>query len=91
MLLQEPQRSGLKPSQQDFEFLLQLGCSPGLGRHVTSVHLRGRDGETQDVSERTTALQDLTQQAFPHLTSSFFSKLSILSFFDARFALVYLF
>lgn len=41
VLLQEPKRSGLKPSQQDFELLLQFSCFAGLCCHVTTVHLEG--------------------------------------------------
>jgi len=42
VLLQEPQGSGLEPSQQDLQFLLQFSSSPGLCGHVTPVHL-GRE------------------------------------------------
>jgi len=40
VLLQESQRSGLKASEQDFQFLLQFSCSSSLCCHVTTVHLK---------------------------------------------------
>lgn len=44
MLLQEPQSSGLKTSQQDLQFLLQFSCSSSFCRHVTAVHLKESGG-----------------------------------------------
>lgn len=44
VLLQEPQSSGLKTSQQDLQFLLQFSCSSSLCRHVTAVHLKESGG-----------------------------------------------
>lgn len=41
VLLQESQGSGLKASQQDFEFFLQFRRFSGLCRHVAPVYLRG--------------------------------------------------
>lgn len=49
VLLQEPQGSGLKASQQDFEFFLQFSRFPGLCCHVAPVYL---DGQRIPSSER---------------------------------------
>lgn len=49
VLLQQSQGSGLKASQQDFEFFLQFCCFPGLCGHVAPVYLPNHRAESENL------------------------------------------